>query len=205
MDLLPRCASGFPDGTSALAAIGTHGTDRGSPSGYFQCLIHSTRFFRNMLPGYLPEIITRYARRRELMNPASTALACSADPGYSPARAHGCFLRRVVPMTKSLWSIALVATLGVGTAGTIYLRHSSEAPTCCVTSERPVPAPMTPAQTPTSATVAQPSAAQPLPVIRDDVDEPIVTRSETFDEPPIGNSLETALATGGMKECDATA
>jgi hypothetical protein len=45
---------------------------------------------------------------------------------------------------------------------------------------------------------------QPLPVIRDDVDEPIVTRSETFEEPPIGNSLETALATGGMKEGDAT-
>jgi len=107
-------------------------------------------------------------------------------------------------MSKSLWSIALVATLGVGTAGTIYWRHSFESPTCCITSERAVPAPVTPADAPPSATATQPSAALPLPVIRDDVDEPIVTRSETFDEPPIGNSLETALATGGTKESDAT-
>jgi len=104
-------------------------------------------------------------------------------------------------MTKWLWSGVVVATLGVGTAGTIYLRHSSEAPTCCVTSERPVPAPATPAETPTSVTVTQP---QSLPVIRDDVDEPIVTRSETFDEPPTESSLDTALAVGGMKESDAT-
>lgn len=107
-------------------------------------------------------------------------------------------------MTKWLWSGVVVATIGVGTAGTIYWRHSSEPPTCCITSERPVPDPVTPAETPTSATLAQPSETQPLPVIRDDVDEPIVTRSETFDEPPMGNSLETALTVGGMKESDAT-
>jgi hypothetical protein len=107
-------------------------------------------------------------------------------------------------MAKWHWSAAFVAALGVGTTGTVYWKCASSAPTCCITSVRPVPAPVTSTETPQSATLIKPNAAQPLPVIRDDVDEPIVTRSEPLEETPTVNSLESAWTAGGMKECDAT-